>query len=386
MTNPQSKEPDIPDTYITDPVKAEHMAYAEKPYREDVRALDDIIERADKDPLVAQHDRAKENPMNWYPEPGEEDYKYADTLRSARESTLELADRAAEEMGKKYDEVKQAAEQFGFVPQINSEAQQAVEQDGFELQINSDLQGFQSVQVTKTTKVVEVTKADGSVYEVDANTPYAVFKDDNGYELTVSVKAVGHIDKLHIKGAEPGSKFDIGSIDELMRIVGENLPNDIARTEGVSAFSVETGRPMGEEGVASLDELLEKGLIAHEDIEGLVASRDQISQLNLEGSAEDKDTFVTQFNETYADSKIKLQLVRGGVIVPTANVPKQPTTKLFMVFGPSETGKTMYTMAPGRFMPKMPNVAEHTAPDGVVNYATFKESSDAWLNTVMLTG
>lgn len=279
-------------------------------------------------------------------------------------------------------------------PQQTPENITDIEKPNFELQINPDLQGFQSIRVTEVddslpyrpAKLVEVTKADGTVTEADANTPYAVFSDNSGGELTVSAAAAGHIDELHVKGTEPGSKFDVGSLDELMGIVSENLPSDIAQAEGVSALSVETGRSMGEEGVAGLDELLGKGLIAPEDIDGLAASRDQISQLNLEGSPEDKDAFVTQFNETHAEGKIKLQLVRGSVIVPTADVPKQPTTKLFMVFGPGKTGKTMYTMAPGRFMPKMPNAAEHTSPDGVVNEATFKESSEAWLNTVMLTG
>lgn len=109
MADSQSKEPNIPDTYITDPVKAEHMAYAEKPYREDVRALDDMIERASDNPLVEQHDgKNEDNPMNWFPEPGEIDPTYEENLRSVRETTLDLANMAAEEKGKTYDEAKQA--------------------------------------------------------------------------------------------------------------------------------------------------------------------------------------------------------------------------------------------------------------------------------------
>ena len=280
------------------------------------------------------------------------------------------------------------------IPQQTPKNTTDIDRPDFKLQINPDLQGFQSISVTdvddslpyRPAKLVEVTKADGMVTEADANTPYAVFSDSNGDEITISIAAAGHIDELHVKGAEPGSKFGVDSLDELMGIVSENLPSDIAQSEGVSAFSVETGKPMGEEGVAGLEELLEKGLISPEDIEGLAASREQISQLNLEGSSEEKDAFVAHFNETYVNSKIKLQLVRGGVIVPAADRPKQPTTKLFMVFGPGKTGKTMYTMAPGRLMPKMPKVTEHTSPDGVVNVQSFEESSIAWLNTVMLTG
>ena len=261
------------------------------------------------------------------------------------------------------------------------------------LHINPELQGFTSISIVsvdetspyKPPKTVEVTSNSGT-FEIDADTVYAVFRDGNGGELTVSATAVEHIDRLHIKANEPGSQFDVESIDELLRIVSEHLPAGIARVVGVSAFAVETGRAMGSEGVAGLGELLEKGLVSTTDIDMLAASKDIIIKLNLEGSPDEKISFVKQFNETHDDSIIKLQLVRGNVIVPTVDVPKQHTTKLFMVFGPGNNGKTMYTIAPGRYMPKMPNVSEHTSPEGIINISTFNESSEAWLNAVMLTG
>lgn len=263
----------------------------------------------------------------------------------------------------------------------------------YALHVNPELQGFISIRIVsvdetspyKPPKTVEVTSSSGK-FEIDANTVYAVFRDGNGGALNVSASAAGHIDRLHIKATEPGSQFDVDSIDELLGIVREHLPVDIAQVEGVSAFAVETGRAMGSEGVAGLDELLEKGLISTTDVDILAASKDIIIKLNLEGSLDDKASFVKQFNETHEDSMIKLQLVRGNVIVPSTDAPKQPTTKLFMVFGPGKNGKTMYTIAPGRYMPKMPNVSEHISSDGIINNSTFEESSKAWLNTVMLTG
>ncbi len=264
----------------------------------------------------------------------------------------------------------------------------------FELQINPDLQGFQDIQVTavdeslpyKPATRVEVTLANGDKTEIDADTSYAILRDAQGGELSVSAAAAGHVHELHIAGAEPSSQFEVASMDELLGIVAEHLPEDVTQTDGVSALSVETGRSMGNEGVAGLEELLEKGLISAEDIDSLAASKGNISKLNLEGSPKDKVAFVDAYNTQNVSSKIKLQLVRGTVIVPTADAPKQPTTELFMVFGPGKNGKTMYTMAPGRYMPQMPNAAEHTSAEGVVNHGSFQESSDAWLNTVMLTG
>lgn len=265
----------------------------------------------------------------------------------------------------------------------------------FELKINADLQGFEAVEVTsvdeslpyKPPLEVAVTLADGTVAEVAASTPYAVFVDKDGGRLEVSIASAGHVKELHVDGKDAGSVFDVSTIDELLVIVQEHLPEGIAESDGVSAFSVETSRPMGEEGVGGLDVLLSAGLVSSEEVEEIAANTEVIIKLNLEGSDEDKNRFVAEYNAQHEGSKIKLQQVRSGVIVLAADVPKQPTTELFMVFGPTgeENTKTMYTMAPGRFMPKMPNPSEHTV-DGAVDENTFKESTDAWLSTAMLVG
>lgn len=262
----------------------------------------------------------------------------------------------------------------------------------FEVEINPDLQGFQEIVVTsvdeslpyKPPKTVEVTFSNGDKAEMDAATTYASLIDEQGAELTVSAAAAGHIHELHISGTESGSQFDVESLDELLRIVAEHIPEEVAQTPGVSAFSVETGRAMGNEGVSSLEELLEKGLIEEADVDNLAEASNQISELNKTGTVEAKKEFVESYNDQHAESKIKLELIRGGIIIPKADAPKQPTTELFMVFGQGQTGKTMYTMAPGRDMPKMPNPKEHLKPDGSIDEASFKASSEAWLSTVML--
>ena len=58
-----------------------------------------------------------------------------------------------------------------------------------------------------------------------------------------------------------------------------------------------------------------------------------------------------------------------------------------MVFVPTEENKkNLYTMAPGRKMPMHPNPKEHIGIDGEVNEQSFRQSSQAWVNTVMLIG
>ncbi|MGK5086393.1 hypothetical protein WDW86_02450, partial [Bdellovibrionota bacterium FG-2] len=262
---------------------------------------------------------------------------------------------------------------------------------------------FQRVEVTKEDDSkpwkppveVRVTLADGAVKEgVKAETPfYTLHSSDGKLDLIVSAAASGHIDALHIKGTEPGSLFDYPSLDSLMEDVSKKIKPEMFVGPGPSAFSVEMGRPMGKEGIASLDELKARGDIDDEDLKSVLTVRSEVAQLNLAGALEAKKTFVDNFKKMNPESKIQFQVLRDTVILPVAELPKQETTQLFMVFGPDENRpgqKTAWTMAPGRWMPKHPNASQHMEKqaDGSMklNEVSFKESSDAWFDTVMLTG
>ena len=254
--------------------------------------------------------------------------------------------------------------------------------------------GFKNVKVTKVNEElpwkpateVEVTLADGSVKTIDANTPFFVFKNQEGKELTVSAAAAGHIDGLHIHGEEPGSQFDVATIDELMALAASKIPEDVASTPGVSAFSVEMGKSMGLEGIASVAELQAEGVLSEDEVGQLMALKDEVIQLNMKGTKEEKDAFVTG----HVFGKVSFKLIRGDVLVPCVDTAKRDTTQLFMAMGPGsskdDTRKTLYTMAPGRNMPRHPNPGEHTDKEGVLNEETFQESANAWFDTVMLTG
>ena len=260
-----------------------------------------------------------------------------------------------------------------------------------ELVSNSDFLDFQKVEVTKVDDSkpwkppveVKVIKSNGEVVEgLDANTPFFTFRI-NGQELTVSAAASGHINSLHIKAEDLGSNFDYSSLQELFEDIKDKLPEEILYASSPYAFSVDMGKNMGKEGLASLDELIQTGLIEQADAEKLRDVKDTVFNLNLIGSLEEKKSFINNFSA----GNIKFNLVRGDILVPTIDLPKQLTTKLFMVFGPdSKGGKTLYTATPGRNMPRHPNPNQHKDKEGNVNKKTFKESSDAWIETIMLSG
>lgn len=279
---------------------------------------------------------------------------------------------------------------------IASPESRETEEPKYTLDSNQEFLGFQNVEVTKIDETkpwkpaleVKVTKADGSIAEnLDANTPFFTFRDSEGNEMTVTAAAAGHIDQLHIKGEDAGSKFDYSSLETLFEDVAKKLPPEIASTPGVLDFSIDMGRHMGQEGIASIDELMFEGILDDRDINIVESVRDEVRELNKLGDEEVKKAFVEKFRADNSDCKVQFQLIRGGVLVPIVDTPKRDTTELFMVFGPGADGKkTAYTMAPGRQMPRHPNPNQHKNQEGVLNEETFKESADAWFETVMLTG
>lgn len=273
----------------------------------------------------------------------------------------------------------------------------------YKVETNQDFLNFQNVDVTKIDDSkpwkpaleVKVTQADGTVVEgLDAKTPFFTFADQFGKKMTVSAEAAGHVDALHIKGInpdtkepDPGSKFDCSSLQELFDDASAKMPEGIASAPGVSAFDVEMGKSMGKEGISSMQELLASGILENMDIQTAMKVKEQIKKLNKDGSKEDKQKFIDDFKSQNTDCKVQFKMVRGDVLVPVVDAPKNPTTKLFMVFGPGDNGdKTLYTAAPGRNMPKHPNPNQHMDKAGVMNEETFDESAEAWFNTVMLTG
>ncbi len=268
------------------------------------------------------------------------------------------------------------------------------ENGSFSMESDPKYLNFKAVEVTEVDETkpwkpalkVKVTKADGSEEELDANTPFFTFKDAENRELTITAAAAGHVDSLHIKGTDAGSKFEHGTLEELCLDVQANLPAEVASDPGVSAFSMEMGKSMGQEGVSTMQELLDDGIISETDIAAAEAVREEVYALNKGSDPAANEAFVARFKEENPDNKVQFQVVRGAVVVPVVATAKRPTTELFMVFGPGVNGKTMYTMAPGRYMPKHPNPTQFTPEEGGAEGEAYQDSAKKWFDTVMLTG
>ncbi len=285
------------------------------------------------------------------------------------------------------------AEPIQFKPHPKMPQQEREGDKGYDLMRNSRLHEFSAMKITATetkpwgavaaTKI-EVAKPDGSAEEVDANTLLYKFVRD-GKELTVTVGAAEHIDNLHIKGTEAGSRFDEPSLDALMVDMAKKIPSTVVSDPGVSAFSVDMGKHMGNEGIASLAELKAEGVLTDDDITTVGDVKEEVISLNRSGDAAAKTAFIERFKTEQPDCKIQFQIIRGSVLVPVVDTPKRPTQQLFMVFGPTDTGKTLWTAAPGRDMPKHPDPKQHQVGE-TFDEASFRRSAEAWFDTAMLTG
>lgn len=264
------------------------------------------------------------------------------------------------------------------------------------LHVNEEYLGFQKIEVTKIDETkpwkppleVEVTKADGSVVTIPADTPFFTFVTADGKKLTVSAAAAEHIDSLHIRGTEAGSHFDYPNLQALFADIQGKLPVEAATSEGPYAVSIPMGRNMGKEGIASMAELRGSGILTDADVQLAQGVRQQVFDLNLKGTAQEKQAFIDGYRKAHPEAKVQFQLVRDSIIVPVVDAPKRDTQNLFLVFGPDgKGGKTLWTAAPGRNMPKHPDPKQHMEEgSGKLNEKSFKESADAWFDTVMLQG
>ncbi len=267
----------------------------------------------------------------------------------------------------------------------------------YDLTVNDEYLNFKSVEITATDDSrgfslpteVSVVKADGTTVEnLDANTPLFTFTDSDGNELIVSALCAGQVSSDSFKGGSKSGQFDqYSSLEDLLRDAATKMPENIANEPGVSNFSFDMGKHVGKEGFASLSELLEDGAVSEADMSALDSVREEVESLNRQGDQAANQAFVDEFSSKHPDSKIQFTIMRGSVLVPVVDSPKRDTNQLFMVFGPAGKGKkTAYAISPGRWMPKFPKPEQHRRGGGVVNEETFKESSDAWLNTAVLTG
>lgn len=291
------------------------------------------------------------------------------------------------------------------IPAASQEAE-AGENRAYQLLMSKELHDYNGLKVTaeeekpygRVSSKIEVTKADGSTVEVSAFDPMYKLKGETGLEVEVSVGTVQHIDSLHFKAEDAGSLLDFPSMDELMRDISRKLPADLADRPGFLTMDIEMGKHVGEEGIASLSELKSGGVLNEADLMTVEAVRAEVMALNKEGDPASKAAFTQKFKADHPECKVQFIVIRNerkddkevpntGVVVPAVVSPKRPTTKLFLMLGPTNKDKVkpLYTAASGRDMPLHPLPKQHLV-DGKINEKTFKASSDAWFDTVQLVG
>lgn len=207
-----------------------------------------------------------------------------------------------------------------------------------------------------------ITQPDGTSKEVEATE--VIFEIDNkdGEKIEVPAFAVEHIKSLHSDGKEAGSTFANKSLEDSLRLISKNLPTQIPFDGDTAAFEIDIKEKTGTEGVSSKQEMFDKGIISQAEVDKLESVKGAVFQLNLEGSKGDKQRFVDSFNENMPGN-LKLS-IRGEAIAPLFIVTdKQETTKMFIVIGKEEEKdgskhNRLRTMAPGRYMDKLPNDGE----------------------------
>jgi hypothetical protein len=238
------------------------------------------------------------------------------------------------------------------------------------------------------TAYYKVDGPEGQGTEIPCNEDILVLKGD-GRKIHVPAFAAVQVMGLHLHGEREGSQL-ARPLEDSFAMVAQALPENLPYQDGVAAFSIDLGQYTGMEGVASQQEMLDKGVMTPDDVQKLDNVKNEVFLLNLVATVEERKAFVERFN-TQMTGNAQLG-VRGDAIVPFFTHPKQPTNQMFMVVaeGKGELPEgllryaTVITMAPGRYMDKLPTDRSFLPLDTPAKGEAQAKAQDYWWNSGFL--
>lgn len=189
-------------------------------------------------------------------------------------------------------------------------------------------------------KKIIISDNNGETKEFDPQqTIKTIGEGDNKLEITA--KTAYHIDHLHLSGEEPGSTFEKGTtLSDVARLIEEkfNLAEVAhAQKEGSGPLmekkfvgTIDTGTEQFETGVATLNEMLDRGVITPEQMQDFLDNyKDKIEQANFNGDQEEINKLKEEFNNKgypiYIEQRAKMK-DKDGNLIP---VPGSPITPFF---------------------------------------------------------
>lgn len=277
----------------------------------------------------------------------------------------------------------------------------------FALECDPLLLGFERLEVTahhefddgyRIPTEVRVIFPDGSALEdVPADTPAFTLRAlhrVHGLDIVVPIERAWHIKHLHLDGAEPGSVFTEGeTLETTLTTLCEVLP--LEASEGNfkrQAFNIDVGHNIGYENLGSLAELKARGVITGVDERIIASNWRRWVEINL-APDDDKQAYVREFNEAYADHNIFLGIMRPphNVVLPLAVGDTAPTTRMMTALstrwqeGGSAAVRKMHTYTPGRQMERHPIPGEHRDPvSGRIVKKSIRSAMWHWSQHILL--
>jgi len=212
----------------------------------------------------------------------------------------------------------------------------------------------------RSPEKIIITDVDGETRELDPwQTIKTIGEGENQLEITAG--NANHIDNLHLSGNVPGSSFEKGtSLSDVAKLIEEkfNLA-EVARSqeEGSGPLmekkfvgTIDTETEQFETGVATLNEMLDKGVIAPEQMEDFLDNyKDKIEQANFTGNQEEQDKLMDEFNNKEYPIYLK-QRFPGAPVTPFFDTDPVQTSEMAIV---ANGGKLVTTMT-GHHREKLP--------------------------------
>lgn len=237
---------------------------------------------------------------------------------------------------------------------------------------------------------VKITTESGTLIR-QADEPAAKLNTDNK-TLTISTGALAHLYQNHITQQQNGSQFNVENPKDIFRLLNDNCDN-IKTEDGKTQFTVQADKKIGTSTVASLNYMLEDGIINTEVYSDLKDKEEEITNLNIDGKRKQKEKFVHDFNNKHPNSNLKLTTIKRAdhCIVPEVNSSPKETSKATFVFGtiPGQTGEseqTLFTAYPGQKMPPHPNTKDDDfkTKNGELDTQKFIQAQTKWLKNATI--
>jgi hypothetical protein len=212
----------------------------------------------------------------------------------------------------------------------------------------------------RSPEKILITTKDGETREIDPNQVVKTIGEGE-HALEITAGTAFHIYHLHVSGEVPGSKFNEGTtLSDVAKLIAEKFDLEAvasAQRNGSGPLlehkfvgTIDTGNERFSTSVATLEQMLENGVITSEQLQDFNDNyRSIVEQSNREGNQDMQNQVMNDFNSKGYPMYLK-QRFPGAPVTPFFDADSVQTSEMAIV---AKDGQLVTTMT-GHHREKLP--------------------------------